>query len=130
MNALDDSSGSTEPMTVNDGLVDDKAEPSAQSDDMLVVVFSVDDTFASTDFFDAMWPVEERAIEAIDASGLGFLDGNDTGANEYGLCFFGSDWRAMWKLLEPIMRTAPAPIARLDVWPAGAPDMRVVSPDD
>lgn len=101
-----------------------------QGDDMLVVVFALDDAFGTLNGIDAMWPIEERAIEAIDASGLGFLDGNDIGAGEYGICFFGSDWKAMWELLKPIMQTAPVPVDRLEVWPRGASDMSVVSAND
>lgn len=108
---------------------EDASEP-VRSDDMLVVVYALDEKFATLEFFDAMWPIEEQAIEAIDASGLGFLDGNDTGAGEYSICFFGRDWRAMWDLLKPIMRTASAPIDRLEIWPADATDMSVISAHD
>lgn len=112
------------------GSAEESANEPRQGDDMLVVVFALDDAFGTLSDIDAMWPIEERATEAIDASGLGFLDGNDIGAGEYGICFFGSDWKAMWDLLKPIMHTAPVPIDRLEVWPRGASDMSVVSAND
>jgi len=126
--------GESPTATVNSPYPNGSAEESAneprQGDDMLVVVFALAERLGSIDVMDAMWPIEERAIEAIDASGLGFLDGNDIGAGEYGICFFGGDWKAMWELLKPIMQTAPVPLDRLEIWPRGASDMSVVSAND
>lgn len=126
--------GESPNATVDDpypnGSAKESANETRQGDDMLVVVFALAEEFGSIDVIDAMWPIEERAIEAIDTSGLGFPDGNDIGAGEYGICFFGSDWKAMWELLKPIMQTAPIPVDRLEIWPRGASDMSVVSAND
>lgn len=89
------------------------------TEDLVVVVFALDSEFGGEDLLDAMWPVEEEALAAIEDAGLGYLDGNDVGAGEYSLYFYGDDRARMWELLEPIMRTAPVPLARVELWPSG-----------
>ena len=95
------------------------AEASPQLEDLVLVVFSLDAEFGDESTLEEMWPVEDRAIEALEASGLGYIDGNEIGASEYALYFYGADREAMWRLLEPIMREAPIPLSRVELWPPG-----------
>lgn len=87
--------------------------------EVVLVVFALREEFGPENLLDIMWPLEERAMTAIESAGLGYLDGNEVGDSEYSLYFFGDDREAMWKVLEPIMTTAPYPLARVELWPPG-----------
>ena len=89
------------------------------AEDLVLVVFALKEEFGPENLLDTMLPVEEHASTALDVAGLGYLDGNDVGGQEYSLYFYGVDREAMWKRLEPIMATAPYPLARVELWPPG-----------
>ena len=95
------------------------AEASPQLEDLVLVVFSLDAEFGDESTLEEMWPIEDRAIGALEASGLGYIDGNEIGASEYALYFYGTDREALWRLLEPIMRDAPIPLSRVELRPPG-----------
>lgn len=95
-------------------------EDDLYTEDLVLVVFALDAEFGDENVLETMWPVEQEALIAIERSGLGYLDGNEIGASEYALYFYGDDRAAMWELLEPILRKAPIEIARVELWPPGA----------
>lgn len=101
---------------ISEDLLADDADFTVET---VLVVFALQDEFGPENLLDVMWPLEDRAMTAIESAGLGYLDGNEVGDSEYSLYFFGDDREAMWKLLEPIMSTAPYPLARVELWPPG-----------
>lgn len=104
-------------------VADEPVEPVGDewAEAMVVAHFSVPQELDAGDLLDAMWPVEERAMIAIEESGLGYIDGNGIGAGEYDLYFYGADHEAVWELLEPILREAPLPLRSVTLRPAGDP---------
>jgi hypothetical protein len=88
-------------------------------DEFVTVTFALESEFGDDELLEQMWPIEEQAIEALESAGLGTIDGDDVGGHEYSLWFYGADREAMWDVLEPIMRTAPLPLSRVALWPAG-----------
>lgn len=90
------------------------------TDDMVLVAFRLDSNPRDVDVVEQMLPIEQRAIEALDESGIGYYDGNEFGDGEFALYFFGADREAMWKLLEPIVSEAPYPLDRAELWPPGS----------
>lgn len=95
------------------------AETSPYLEDLVLVVFALDAEFGNDSTLKQMWAVEDRAAAALESSGAGYIDGNEIGASEYALYFYGTDREAMWQVLEPIMRDAPIPLSRVELWPPG-----------
>ena len=48
------------------------------------------------------------ADAALQAAGVGAIDGNEVGQGVYAMYFFGTDREAMWAIIEPILDDAPA----------------------
>lgn len=95
-------------------------EDDAYAEDAVVVVFTLDSELLDEELLEAMLPIEQEALRAIEDGGLGYYDGNEIGGSEFALYFYGDDRDAMWALLEPIMRKAPLELARAELWPPGA----------
>lgn len=95
------------------------AETSPYIEDLVLVVFALEAEFGDDRTLEQMWEVEDRAAAALETSGAGYIDGNEIGAAEYALYFYGADREAMWQVLEPIMRDAPIPLTRVELWPPG-----------
>ncbi len=88
-------------------------------EDLVLVTFSIADGIELIEVRRVMGPIEERADAALGSSGLGYLDGWGSGGDTYDVFFYGEDRDAMWLLLEPIMRDAPIPLLRVELWPPG-----------
>ncbi len=95
------------------------AEESVHQEDLVVAVFTLEAEFGSESLLDDMWPVEERAMEALEHAGAGYIDGNEIGDSEYALYFYGTDREVMWSLLKPVLEDAPIPLTRVALWPPG-----------
>ena len=78
-------------------------------------VVDLESSFGDEDLLDIMWPTEERAIAALEPSGVGSIEGNSIGGSEYELYFYGDDRHEVWRLIEPIMRDAPVPVSRVEL---------------
>ncbi|SIT78756.1 hypothetical protein SAMN05880545_1927 [Microbacterium sp. RU33B] len=94
-------------------------ETSPYLEDLVLVVFALDTEFGDDSTLEQMWAVEDRAAAALETSGSGYIDGNEIGASEYALYFYGTDREDVWQVLEPIMRDAPIPLSRVELWPPG-----------
>lgn len=97
-----------------------QAEDDPYTEDAVSVVFALDADLSHQELLEAMLPIEQEAITAIEDARLGYYDGNEIGESEFALYFYGDDRAAIWKLLEPIMHKAPLELSRAELWPPGA----------
>lgn len=81
----------------------------------VVVAFGGSDDAMPVGWMDRLLPVEEAAIEALEGSGLGSIDGNEIGDHGYELYFVGNDRHAMWAALESVLRESPVPWTRVEL---------------
>lgn len=81
----------------------------------VVVTFGGADEALPIGWMDALLPAEMAAVEALETSGLGYIDGNEIGDHGYELYFVGSDRHAVWGVLEPELRDAPVPWTRVEL---------------
>jgi hypothetical protein len=77
------------------------------STNWVVVTFGGTDKTMPSDLMGALFDTEIEADAALQESGLGWIDGNETGDHQYDLYFAGDDRHAMWAALEPIFAAAP-----------------------
>lgn len=70
---------------------------------------------SAVELMDALESTELRAAEALEAAGVGFIDGNEVGDDSYELYFNGKDAPAMWKVLEPVLAQAPTGWDRVEL---------------
>lgn len=66
-------------------------------------------------WMELLQPTEEAAIEALEESGVGYIDGNEIGDHGYELYFVGDDGHAVWSVLEPVLRDSPVPWTRVEL---------------
>lgn len=58
----------------------------------------------------------ERAAErALRKSGVGVIDGNEVGQGIYELYFVGHDGEEMWRVLGPVLASAPLQWSRVEL---------------
>lgn len=74
-------------------------------DDWVVVVYAFGDEQPSAML--ELLDTEMAADAALVEAGLGWIDGNEIGAESYDLYFAGSDAAAMWDVLQPVLEDAP-----------------------
>lgn len=87
------------------------------TEDLVLAVFALDAEFGSDSTLEAMWAVEDEAMEALEEADAGYIDGNEIGAGEYSLYFYGTNRETMWEVLKPILEEAPIPLSRVELWP-------------
>ena len=83
--------------------------------DAWVVVFYDADSNSAIEYMTALEATEYRADDALQAAGVGFIDGNEFGEDGYELYFAGDAAEAIWKVLEPILADAPASWDRVEL---------------
>lgn len=88
----------------------------SDTDQMVIVVFVAKDDSQLLQIFNALGPVEEDADNALEASGVGYIDGNDVGAGEYESVFMGSDAHQVWALIKPIYDRAAFAWSRVELY--------------
>jgi hypothetical protein len=81
----------------------------------VVVTFGGAEEPMPAGWMDALLPVEMAAVEALEGSGLGTIDGNEIGQYEYELYFVGSDAADMWEVLAPVFEEAPVAWTRVEL---------------
>lgn len=81
----------------------------------VVVMFGGADDAMPVGWMDALLPIEMAAIEALEESGVGSIDGNEIGNHGYELYFVGEDREAIWAVLEPVLRESPVPWTRVEL---------------
>jgi len=81
----------------------------------VVVTFGSAEEEMPAGWMDALLPVEMEAAEALEESGLGYIDGNEIGDYSYELYFVGSDARAMWEVIAPSFARAPVAWTRVEL---------------
>lgn len=92
-------------LVVADGGIDSYGPPSAVADHWVIVSYDVvEDDPAMMQLLDT----ELTADAALQAAGVGAIDGNEVGQGVYDMYFFGTDREAMWAIIEPILDDAPA----------------------
>jgi hypothetical protein len=86
-----------------------------ENEQWVVVTFGGAEEPMPSGWMEALLPVEMAAVEALEESDLGTIDGNDIGQHEYQLYFVGSDAAAMWHVLAPVFEGAPVAWARVEL---------------
>ncbi len=87
-------------------------QPVDQLDDWVIVSFLTD---GDMDPMQTLLDTEVAAEEALQDEGVGYIDGNEAGADQYDLYFVGSDSEVMWEILEPILAEAPIAWGRVEL---------------
>lgn len=85
------------------------------SDEWVVVTFGGATEALPVGWMDQVLPIEGAAIEALEESGVGYIDGNEIGGHGYELYFVGEDRHAVWSALEPVFRGSPIPWTRVEL---------------
>ena len=78
-----------------------------EPDAWVVVTFADTNDRFDLGVFGAMIGYEVAADAALQAAGVGWIDGNEIGDYQYDLYFSGTDSAAMWEVLEPVFADAP-----------------------
>lgn len=77
------------------------------SEQWVVVTFGGSENAMPEGWMDILLPTEMKAVEALETSGVGYIDGNDVGGYSYALYFVGEDRNDVWSVLAPIFDEAP-----------------------
>lgn len=85
----------------------ESAQVMEEADAWVVVTFADTSDRFDLEVFGAMIGYELAADAALQAAGVGWIDGNEIGNYQYDLYFSGTDSAAMWKVLEPVFAEAP-----------------------
>ena len=112
--AVDASSADKNPET-GDPLPIEGEDLYVDTDEWVVVIFDGREQEFDLDLMGALLPTELAADQALAEAGIGWIDGNDVGANGYELYFVGSDAAAMWSVLEPVFAAAPVAWNRVEL---------------
>jgi len=108
----------------------DSVEAVMSTEHWVVVTFGGQEAWMSGDLLDQLLPTEMAADEALTESGVGYIDGNDIGANEYQLYFVGEDRQELWAVLEPIFAAAPVQWTKVSLMASlDDPDPIILTPD-
>jgi len=86
-----------------------------ERDDWVVITYADTQDRFDGNVMDALLDTELAADDALQASGAGFIEGNEIGEHQYDVFFVGSDREAMWRILEPVLATAPIEWTRVEL---------------
>lgn len=90
-----------------------RTEPTVSDDQAVIVSIKTDQLD-----WDLVMDLEEKVEDALAASGVGELDGNDVGQGEYNIYMYGPDADRVWEVAEPVISASGFPI------PAGSSVLR------